>query len=199
MKTKSIIEPIRKEQIINTTIATIAEKGYPNTSLNEIAKKAEISKGVINYYFSSKELLINHVIEKIAIDLNEAVVNAMSKEENASGKITAYVRSSFQYMLSNREHFIAHVDLWGSLITQERKKEYSDVACKPFYRVLNQILQEGITSGEFKNIDVLPMAHMIQGSIDGIMLQWVFHDNSEEFIGAGENIIKMIECYLFNS
>lgn len=70
----SLIEDIRKEQIINTAITTIADKGFINTPLSEIAKEAGISKGVISYYFKSKDELVKKVMDKILSDSKKYLI-----------------------------------------------------------------------------------------------------------------------------
>ena len=67
---RSFIENARRAQIIECAINAIAELGYANASLAEIAKRAGVSKGVISYHFDGKRELmqqvINTVIEKAA-------------------------------------------------------------------------------------------------------------------------------------
>src|ERR1051326_6821589 len=54
-------EAARRTQIIECAIETLATLGYAQASLAQIAKRAGISKGVIVYYFSSKEELFEQV------------------------------------------------------------------------------------------------------------------------------------------
>ena len=48
----------RKNQIMKATLDCIIEYGYHNFSMADIAKKANISKGIIHYYFLNKEELM---------------------------------------------------------------------------------------------------------------------------------------------
>ncbi len=59
-------EAARRTQIIECAIETLATLGYAQASLAHIAKRAGISKGVIVYYFSSKEELFEQVIQATA-------------------------------------------------------------------------------------------------------------------------------------
>ncbi len=54
----SFIEKARRAQIMECAIETLAEVGYVKASLGQIAKRAKISKGVISYYFTNKEELL---------------------------------------------------------------------------------------------------------------------------------------------
>jgi len=63
----------KKEQIITGSLHLFADKGYFNTSVGDIAKKLNISKGLLYNYFDNKEQLLNEVLEfalKEASELN---------------------------------------------------------------------------------------------------------------------------------
>ncbi len=53
-----------KIKIMNTAEILFAEKGYDGVSIDEIAKKAEINKAMIYYYYSSKEGLFISLLQK---------------------------------------------------------------------------------------------------------------------------------------
>ena len=59
------LEPEKKERIINAALDEIAEKGFKKASTNAIVKRAEISKGMLFYYFGSKEELFDFLFEYI--------------------------------------------------------------------------------------------------------------------------------------
>ena len=50
--------PIRKNQVINAALACISESGFEKFTLESVARKAGISKGVVSYYFKVKEDVI---------------------------------------------------------------------------------------------------------------------------------------------
>lgn len=52
----------RKKQIMDVALELIAEEGFGKVSISKIAKKAEISKGLMYNYFKSKEDLIVEIM-----------------------------------------------------------------------------------------------------------------------------------------
>lgn len=44
--------------ILTTTLSLLAKKGYENTTINDIADAAGISRGLLHYYFKDKEDLV---------------------------------------------------------------------------------------------------------------------------------------------
>ena len=57
------LEPEKKERIINAALDEIAQKGFKKASTNTIIKQAGISKGMLFYYFGSKEELFDFLCE----------------------------------------------------------------------------------------------------------------------------------------
>jgi AcrR family transcriptional regulator len=52
----------RKKQIMEVALELLAEEGFGKVSISKIAKKAEISKGLMYNYFKSKEDLIVEIM-----------------------------------------------------------------------------------------------------------------------------------------
>lgn len=59
------------EQILNTALSLFCEKGYYSTSIEDIARQAEISKGLLYHYFKSKEEVLAALVE---IRINDVLV-----------------------------------------------------------------------------------------------------------------------------
>ena len=52
----------RRDQLAESALVTLGERGYAKTSLREIAHNSPFSHGVVHYYFSSKEELITYCV-----------------------------------------------------------------------------------------------------------------------------------------
>lgn len=67
-RTKEQNEKIREEarnRIINAAIKLFSLKGYHGTSISDIAKEAQISKGLAYNYFESKQDLLRAIFESM--------------------------------------------------------------------------------------------------------------------------------------
>ncbi|NJO78936.1 MAG: TetR/AcrR family transcriptional regulator [Cyanobacteria bacterium RM1_2_2] len=59
------------EQILQTALSLFCEKGYHSTSIEEIARQAEISKGLLYHYFKSKADVLGALVD---IRINDVLV-----------------------------------------------------------------------------------------------------------------------------
>lgn len=53
----------RKQTIVDAALRVFSEKGIKDATIDDIAKAAELGKGTIYYYFSSKEAILEGAIE----------------------------------------------------------------------------------------------------------------------------------------
>jgi AcrR family transcriptional regulator len=63
----------RKDEILSAAYNLFITKGYDNTSVDEIIEKVNIAKGTFYYYFTSKEEMLDEVINKM---INEEIIEA---------------------------------------------------------------------------------------------------------------------------
>ena len=82
-RTKEQFEEIRtktKRKILEHALVLFAEKGFKGTSINDIAKSAEISKGLAYNYFKNKDELMIAVFGLLAEEFAE-IFFSTEKEE----------------------------------------------------------------------------------------------------------------------
>ena len=115
----------------------------------------------------------------------------VEEESKGSEKLRAYIKSSFEYISQNRSQFVALVDLWGSFTSPEEKKAFSNSAYDPCRAHLKKIFRVGVEKKEFGKFDEQSMASVIQGAIDGIMLQWVFDPKAVNLQEASRELSEM--------
>lgn len=90
-----------EDKIKKTALSLFLEKGFERTSIRDIALKAKINIALLNYYFRSKENLINSIfsglLEKYTPSLNNILGSSMPLEE----KIPLYVGEYIDILLDN--------------------------------------------------------------------------------------------------
>lgn len=68
------------QRITQSALELFSQKGYKNTSVAEIAKKAGISKGLIYNYYESKEDVLKGVLDSFKSMRNEVVQEGLTIE-----------------------------------------------------------------------------------------------------------------------
>jgi AcrR family transcriptional regulator len=171
-KRPSFIEAARKAQLIECAIETIARLGYAQASLTQIAKRAGISKSVITYYFSSKEELIEQVVEAIYAAGAHFMGPQIAAQPTANLMLQTYIQSNVEYIRTHRLQMMAIMEIVLNVRTEDGKLRYGRATEEPVLKALEILLRRGQHNGEFRAFDLRVMAVTIRQAID-VVPRWL--------------------------
>ena len=77
------MEPIRRAQVIRAVIESIAEQGLEALTMDAVAKKADVSKGVVNYYFAGKRDLLLQSFHAFLESYNQKIADSIQPDMSA--------------------------------------------------------------------------------------------------------------------
>ena len=149
-------------------IEVIADLGYAHASLDQIARRAGISKGVISYHFNGKDELIQEIIKTQYISGYTFITSRLKTESSAAGILRAYIESDLEFMRLNPRHLIALVDIYLN-DRNAAVKLYSDNEID--LKNLEKMLKSGQESGEFREFPTREMALAIRAAIDAVPIK----------------------------
>jgi len=178
-------------------------KGFTPTTMDEIASKAELSKGALYLYFSSKEDLYVTVLHeglKILFDRIEAVFQLDLPPDQL---IRRFGEVRYRYYLDYREYyriffFRQHrdVDIARQLLSHTLVQENLEKGMRNFQRFIG-VIQKGIEQGIFAPVDPRKAAVAFWGAINGVL--FIYEEElSKEFIGieVEESVYYTIDLFI---
>ncbi len=117
-KTPEQYDDIRKQKkqlIMDTALELFAENGFHATSISQIAKKADISKGLSYNYFESKNEILQEIMEH---GFNEIYDNLDINHDGilTEEEFTFFIRQNFKLVNENMQHW----KLFFSLLLQPK-------------------------------------------------------------------------------
>ncbi|MDX2531471.1 TetR/AcrR family transcriptional regulator [Streptomyces europaeiscabiei] len=172
VNTRTFTQNARRAQIVQAAIETLAETGYAKTSFNRISQQAKLSStGMISYHFSGKPELFAEVAHTVVVKADNLAAACMEDENTYRGKLTAYIRSNFDFIARYPLYARALTEIVGMIrdrhITGMDDVERSIMSVEQ----LVTLLEQGRRAGEFGSFDCFTMALVIRGAIDGIVCQ----------------------------
>lgn len=149
-----------KRRIFNTAIKMFSEKGYDNTSVEEITAIAGVAKGSLYYHFSKKEDIFDMLLKEGFELLKNNIEIKTKKCTTALEKIKAVILIQIKVIVKY-EYFLNVVfsQLWG----EEEKNKKCKKAVFQYIKIIEKIVNEGIANGEFYDGDVEAIASGIFG------------------------------------
>lgn len=93
--------PQKKEQILNVTLEILKTDGFEGITVRKIAKEAGVNAALINYYFGTKDKLLNFAVQRLIASFKEtfAILDDNEKEPKEKLKkfLLAYIEKCKQY------------------------------------------------------------------------------------------------------
>ena len=179
------------KQIIDAAVIAIAESGYHQAQVSKIAKQAGIADGTVYLYFKNKEdILISLFEEKMGVFV-ENLQQIIKDETSASEKLGQMVENHFQVLANDR-----HLATVTQLELRQSNKEIRlkiNAVLKEYLKLLDQILIEGMVSGDFNpTMDVRIARQMVFGTIDEISTTWVMNENRYDLMELAPKVKTML-------
>ena len=79
---KEAVAALHREQIMKAAEKLFSEKGYEQTTIEDISKASEYSRRTIYAYYESKDDILYHIIEKGLIELKKDIEGAINLNED---------------------------------------------------------------------------------------------------------------------
>ncbi|MEE8407019.1 MAG: TetR/AcrR family transcriptional regulator [Acidimicrobiia bacterium] len=167
----------KQTHLIRTTYRAISEKGSHRVSLQEIADRAGVSKGIILYHFTTKDRLMLQTMEWVLQRNAERIRKAIATETSPTQKVLAMIEEIFRNADANRRFYLTYLDL---LDHAARVAEFGKLNAT-FRSIVNalyaDVIQQGVSEGVFVVEDVDEAAYTLRAIVDGLFLQWLQETN----------------------
>jgi TetR/AcrR family transcriptional regulator, fatty acid metabolism regulator protein len=167
-KNRSFVETARRAQIVDCAIDTIAELGFARASVDQIAKRAGVSKGVITYHFPNKEEIVDAIVEKVVTAGRAYMEPRIVAETSAAGRLRAYIESDLEFIDAHRKALIALVEIAMNARRADGSLVIGPESLAQRAANLEDLLCAGQRSGEFRRFNTRVMALTIIQAIDAV-------------------------------
>ena len=87
------IRDLRRNELIDATLAAIAEGGMSEITLATIAAQAGVSPALVNHYFEGKDDLLEAAMRRLAADLGEAFLKHLPPDPKPIDRLHAVIDS----------------------------------------------------------------------------------------------------------
>jgi AcrR family transcriptional regulator len=139
----------RPGQIIQAALEVFGEVGLARARLDDIARRAGVSKGTIYVYFPDKEALFKEVVRKTVISTIERAERNLTAE-TATEQLIGYMRTYWQFLRSPVFPAIYRMVIGELRNFPDLATFYATEAIARSLRLVSGIIQRGIDSGEFR-------------------------------------------------
>jgi AcrR family transcriptional regulator len=165
-----------KQELLAAARKVLAEKGYHNAKIIDIAAAADIGVGTFYLYYPTKDALFLELVEETARALKEDIDAARSTVEGAVEKLREANRAFFQFAQKNRDLLkiiFGHGNTFNALLRQVYAMFVADAADR---------VTEGVNRKEFRPLPPSVVANALVGMAAQVVSWWI--DQEEPSVEA---------------
>jgi betaine-aldehyde dehydrogenase len=159
-------EEIRRRQLIQATIESIADVGFVACTLSDIAKRAGVSPGLFAHYFGDKDGLLEATLRSLAARLGRAAAARLRAARRPRDRIQAIIDVNLASEEFDRRTSSVWLAFWGQVIHSARFKRVQNIYQRRMLSNLRHALRQIAPQH-----DPEPVAIGISAMIDGLWLR----------------------------
>ncbi len=170
----------RPQEITDAALAAFAEKGYAATRVDDVAKRAGVSKGLLYLYFKTKEELFKAVIRSFVVPRIDALTEIIESSELSSEE---FLRGPFLDFVKTLPG--SPISVVIRLMIAEGPKHpdlvqfYWDNVVSRGLGTISELLQRGVQTGEFRKSAVTEQPHLfIMPVLFSVVFNFLFKKQS---------------------
>jgi len=148
----------RPDEILAAALEVFADRGFAATKLEDVARRAGVTKGTIYLYFENKEALFKALVR-------ETIVPIIAQGEALAQSFTGSARDLFERLVREYFQLVGETSVSGiprlmiaeaGNFPQLARFYYEEVVTRG-HRLMGSVLERGIKAGEFRRVNV-PLA-----------------------------------------
>ena len=156
----------RPAEIMNAALLLFVSKGFVATKIEDIAKKAGVSKGTVYLYFASKEVLFKEMVYELMVPkIHEVEEYIITYEGSQSELLCVVIRQWWKVVKSSGLTGIPKLIISEADNFPDLTRFYVKEVIHRVQSVFVNILNKGIEIKEFRKIEPLLSARVIMSSM----------------------------------
>ena len=161
----------RQQQIIETAIKLIADKGIQNLTTKNLAKEIGITEPALYRHFDNKSEILKGVIEYFKIKMQPAI-KKLNKSVNSLNKIESFIVEHLK-IISQNPNFAKVIFSEANFQNEEDLILKMNNMMKQSHKILEIVVKTGQDNNEIRtDVSSLSIVRIIIGSMRLLVTQW---------------------------
>jgi AcrR family transcriptional regulator len=189
----TVSEDIRRQEILDATVAVLVERGFASTRVADVAARAGTSTGTVHYHFPTKADLLDaafrHASDR-ARDRHRAVIEA---QPDAHQQMLALIE------LQTPEGPVADewaiwLEFWNEARLRPEWRERNAELYAAWVGWLTEVVDAGVRSGQFRaDLEPADVARRFAALVDGLAIQCLLDPSPQQRWQMRRTLVAMVE------
>ena len=172
------VADVRRDQMLAAASILIAERGFHDTRIADVAQRVGASPALVIYYFGTKDSLLTEALRWSERSFYAATEEMLRSTDKLRDRLEILVE--WTLVADKTDALTGDWGLWFDLWSQafrhpEVKKDRAELDAQ-WRALISRIVQDGVDSGEIADLDVESFAIMWGSLLDGLVVQVALDD-----------------------
>jgi AcrR family transcriptional regulator len=188
----------RPQEITEAAFAAFAEKGYAATKVEEVARRAGVSKGLLYLYFKTKEELFKAVVRSVVMPRVDALEAELDRSElTAEAFIRGPVLEFMKRVPGSPVSVVIRLMIAEAPKHPDLVEFYWENVASRGLGALQRIVDRGVADGEFRHSAVNDLPQLLLAPVMmSVVWGLVFANRTLDTDTLIETNIEMILAYI---
>jgi TetR/AcrR family transcriptional regulator, repressor of fatR-cypB operon len=179
----------KRADIMQAALELIAERGFHDAPISEIAEKSQVAAGTIYRYFENKDVLINELFQEIEDQLMEVILGNYPLGKSIKEQFFYVFGELCRYLITHPLQFRYMEQYFNSPfgISKRRDKLLGKNINHDKHGTLTGIFKEGISQQILKDLPLIVLSSLAIGP-----MLYVIRDHTLGFVVLNESLIRRI-------
>jgi AcrR family transcriptional regulator len=162
----------RPQELLAAALELFVDRGYAATRLEDVARRAGVSKGTLYLYFENKEELFKAVVRENIVDVIGRAESDVAAADNVPSNdlLVATLRRWWSDVSSTRASGLAKLMVAEAGNFPEIARFYNEEVVMRGSALIASIVQRGVDRGEFMPVDADMMTRVLTAPVTMLML-----------------------------
>lgn len=170
-KPRTAAKDVRRQQLIEATIDSLARRGYAETTMADVADGAGLSRGIVNFHFESKEKLLIATLQYMSDEYAAHWRASLEKAGDVpADQLRALVAADFDRAICTRRKLAAWCAFWGEAKSRPTYQALCGARDETYQRIFSEICRKLRDEAEY-TFDPDAVALALCSSLEGLWLR----------------------------
>jgi AcrR family transcriptional regulator len=172
------VADVRRDQMLAAAATLIAERGFSDTRIADVAARVRASPALVIYYFGTKDSLLTEALRWSERSFYAATEEMLRSTPTIKARLETLVEWTLvsDVPASSTSDWGLWFDLWAQAFRHpEVKKDRAELDAQ-WRDLIARVVRAGIEDGEIEQVDVDTFSIMWGSLLDGLVVQVALDD-----------------------
>ena len=181
-----------KDSILRAAVECFQKKGYYTADIDDICKKANLTKGAFYYHFTSKQNLILELLGQWANKVAEKI-DLTDIESKDIREIISSIPEKFSPVFEEADKQLPiFLNLYIKAVSDPDLKKIFIKSYKEILYFFTEIIKKGISNGSIKKINAEDASKILFSLAIGWLMQGLIDPEGDDWVALAKKSILLV-------